>query len=157
MKIPRVDEAFEVCERHLVSTDSFGTEIDAILTAYVSAVIYSAFEAQARSIIANRGAGDGTDPYLANFSRLASLRLIRSIKIGDLAGMAANFDQSCKTLFHELLDDQAKAAWDSIVGNRHGLAHEDDGRKNAPITNLTFRELREIYPLALTILDRLEE
>jgi hypothetical protein len=28
--------------------------------------------------------------------------------------------------FHDLADDEAKAAWDNIVDNGHGFAHQSD-------------------------------
>ncbi len=126
MNIPRVDDAFEMCERHLTATESYGTQIEAVLTSYVSAVIYSAFEAQARSIIASRAAGNGSDGHLESFARTAAVRLIRSIKISELAGAAALFHPDCKRRFKEALADEVANAWDTIISNRHGLAHEAD-------------------------------
>jgi hypothetical protein len=147
-----------MCERHLAATASYGTQVEAILTSYISTVIYSAFEAQARTIVATRAAGDGADSHLENFARTASIRLMRSIKISELAGAAAWFDPDCKRRFQEALDDVVKNAWDTIISNRHGLAHDDNlGGDITIISNLTFRELRELYPFAITVLDILSD
>ncbi|MEU7174049.1 hypothetical protein ABZ949_21490 [Micromonospora tulbaghiae] len=156
MTIPRVDAVLEECERHLDSSQSHGTQVEAILTAYASAVIYSAFEARARAIVTARGVGQGEDPDLGSFCKYAATRLLRSIKIGELAGAAAWFHSECKDRFHDTLEPEAKAAWDSIVSNRHGVAHEDDAPTAQVISNLTFGELKRLYPLALTVLDALE-
>jgi hypothetical protein len=158
MSLPRADAALEVCERHLTLTGSHNTEIDAILAAYASAVIYAVFEAEARAIVASRAAHPGSDKHTVSFSRTAAKRLMRSIKIGDLAGTAAFFDPSCKQRFHDALDDEIRQAWDSICGNRHGVAHEDgDETETTTISNLTFAELATLYPKALTVLDALRE
>lgn len=155
MNLPRADAALEASAKHLDDTRSRNTEIDAILTAYVSAVIYASFERKAREIVAARAQGDGTDPHLVAFARTASQRLMRSIKIGDLAGAAGFFHPDCKARFRDLLDDQAAAAWDSIINNRHDVAHEDDAAQ--VVSTLTFRELEALYPVALSVLENLEQ
>ena len=54
MNIPRVDDVLEMCEQHLSSTDSYGTQIEAVLTSYASSVIYSSFEARAPRMFPGR-------------------------------------------------------------------------------------------------------
>ncbi len=151
MNLTRVDAAFEDCERHLETTNAFGTEIEPILTVYVSAVIYAALEAEVRRTLAARVASIAEhDRHVGNFATYASVRLVRSIKIGKLTEAAAWFHEDCKTRFQAALDDEAHAAWDNIVNNRHGVAHEDD---SSVVSNMTFRELKEAYPKALTVLE----
>ena len=157
MSLPRADAALEVCEKHLTSTESHNTEIDAILTAYASAVIYAVFEAEARAIVAARAAHPGSDRHMVSFSRTAAKRLMRSIKIGELAGTVAFFDSTCKQRFHDALDDETKQAWDTICGNRHGIAHDDGDETGPVISNLTFAELATLYPRALAVLDTLRD
>jgi hypothetical protein len=157
MSLPRAEAALEVCERHLTDTGSYNTEVDAILTSYASAVIYSVFEAEARNIVATRAAHPGTDKHLTSFSRTAAKRLMRSIKIGELAGTAAFFDHTCKERFHNALDDETKLAWDTICGNRHDLAHEEGDESGPAISNFTFTELIDMYPKALNVLDALRD
>jgi hypothetical protein len=157
MNLPRAEAALETCELHLSSTGTYHTEVDAILASYASAVIYSAFESQARAIVAARASQPGDDPHLVSFTRTAATRLMRSIKVSELAGAAALFDASCKERFHAALDDETKAAWDTICSNRHGLAHEEGDESDTIVSNLTFAELRTLYPKALPVLDRLSE
>jgi hypothetical protein len=157
MSLPRAEAALETCGKHLAATGSENTEIDAILTAYASAVIYAVFEAEARSIVATRAAHPGTDRQVTSFSKIAATRLMRSIKVGELAGVAAFFDAGCKTRFHDDLDEECKSAWDAICGNRHGVAHED-GDESSPgtvISNFTFADLSAMYPKAVRVLDAL--
>lgn len=155
MNLPRADAALEACASHLNDTGSRNTQVDAILTLYVSAVIYAAFERKAREIVAARAEGDGSDPHLAAFARTASRRLMRSIKIGELAGVAGYFHTDCKDRFHDLLAAEASAAWDNIINNRHEVAHEDDVAQ--VMSNFTFTELETLYPKAMLVLDALEK
>ena len=158
MNIPRVDDVLEMCEQHLSSTDSYGTQIEAVLTSYASSVIYSSFEARAREIIAARAGGDGTDKNLANFARVASVRLMRSIKVSELTGIAAWFHADCKERLKLALEDEVIDAWHTIISNRHDLAHEDSaGAELNNVSNLTFGELRSLYPKAVFVLDCLTE
>lgn len=153
MSLPRADAALETCEKHLDETGSYGTEVEAILTAYASAVIYACLEAEARSIVAARACHPGTDPHVTNFTRIAATRLMRSVKIGELSGAAAFFHPDCKTRFNDQRDGEASNAWDTILSNRQIVAHEEEGARTVAISNLTFKELKDLYPKALTILD----
>lgn len=156
MRIERVEAAFEECERHLDRTSSYGSEVEAIITSYVSAVIYSAFEKRARAIVASRGAGDGNDGHLANFSSTAATRLMRSIKFSELAGAAGWFHGDCREKFCKSVSPEIQSAWDTIIINRTNFAHEGES-SDSVVSNLTFGELKQLYPEALKVLDRLEE
>jgi hypothetical protein len=153
MKLPRADAALETCEQHLSSTGSYNTEVDAILTSYASAVIYATFEAEARAIVAARACHPGDDKHIVSFTRTAVRRLMRSIKVGELAGIAALFDTSCKERFLVELDSEAQSAWDTICGNRHGLAHEEGDDAEPAVSNFAFTELITLYPKAVTVLE----
>jgi hypothetical protein len=152
MNLTRVEAALDDCERHLEATNSFGTEIEAILTAHVSAVIYGAFEAEVRRTLAVRVMAGLQDAHVRNFSRVASEKLVRSIKTSELAGVAGYFHRDCKTRFHDSLGGEAQAAWDNIVNNRHGIAHEH----SPAVSNMTWRELKEAHPKALAVIKCLE-
>jgi hypothetical protein len=159
MKLQRVDAAVELCERHLAATNSHGTEVEAILTAYVSSIAYAEFESSARRIITERAASaDETDDHLAAFARTAAVRLVRSIKLSELSGAAAWFDPNCKAQFLTELGDEAKQAWNSIILNRHGVAHNGDSApSDTLISSLTFNEFKGLYPKALTVLEALRK
>lgn len=120
------------------------------MTAYASAVIYSEFEGAARAIVAERAARPGIDKHLVSFGKVAAERLMRSIKISELAGIAGHFHGDCKSAFQASVDDETAAAWTSILNNRHGVAHEGDA--SAPISNLTFDELFGNFERAKSVL-----
>jgi hypothetical protein len=157
MSLPRVDAAFETCEKHLVETGALNTEVDSILTSYLCTVIYAAMEQEARRIVAERAAQGTSDQYAARFVRAAVTRLVRSIKVSELAGAVGIFDPGCKVAFHDGIDSEMAAAWDNILLNRHGVAHEDgqDDDEDSAVSHMTFRELQGQYQLALQVLDAL--
>lgn len=152
MSIERVDDSLEQCRRHLNLTSATDPQIEAILTAYVSSVIYASFEAELRLIVAKRAHSSLSDDREARFGAYAAGRLVRSIRINELTGLAGAFHPDCKDAFKDSLQDEQKSAWDSIINNRHGLAHEGDA-PSPIISNLTFAELELLYPKALTVLD----
>ena len=145
----------EECDLHLTATNSFGSQVEAILTSYCCSVIYAEFEDQVRRIVAERGAGVGTDAHVTSFTKWAALRLVRSIKIGELAGIAAQFDSTCKARFNDAIDAQTQNAWDTILANRRDVAHVNTS--TSAISNLTFDELKSLYPTALLVLEHLKD
>jgi hypothetical protein len=157
MSLVRVEAAFETCERHLTETGSLNSEIDAILTSYLCATIYAAMESETQAIVAERAAKRADDPHAANFAKTAARRLVRSIKIGELAGLAGHFDDSCKAAFQKAVDGQTQAAWDNIMLNRHGVTHDEDEGAGSAISHLTFQELKSKYADAMKVLDALRD
>lgn len=152
MSLDRATDALETCRRHLDSKDSFSPQIEAILTAYASAVAYACFEQEVRSTISDRAHASRRDEREIRFGVYAAGRLVRSIKISELSGLAGNFDPDCKDAFSRILADEDRNAWDTIINNRHGFAH-DNSESSGAISNLTFSELEEAYPKACRVLD----
>ena len=155
MNFNRSDDALRICRGHLASLAAADPLIEAILTAYASAAIYSEFEAAARAIVAERSVRPGSDKHLIAFGRVAANRLIRSIKISELSGIAGHFHSDCKEAFQDAVEAETAAAWDSILNNRHGVAHENDA--NAPISNLTLVELQDHFERAKGVLRAFED
>src|SRR5436309_11094933 len=108
------------CREHLDATSTRGTEIESILVGYLLTVAYSEYEQAVRAIVVERGRSG--DVHLTAFMEFAALRLIRSIRVGELCGVLAAFDNSCKEAFSaEIVDTRAHAAYDSIINNRQAL------------------------------------
>jgi hypothetical protein len=63
------------------------------------------------------------------------------------------FHSSCKDRFRQELQSEAQNAWDTIIANRHEIAHDEDESSSSAISNLTFGELRALYPKALSVLE----
>ncbi|MGH3712415.1 MAG: hypothetical protein ACRDT4_02985 [Micromonosporaceae bacterium] len=152
MSLVRVTDALEQCRRHIEAAGVPDPQIEAILTAYVSAVAYAGFEAEVRSIVSLRAHSARQDDREIAFGQYAAVRLVRSIRVSDLTGLAAAFHPDCRDAFRARLNPEEQSAWDSIINNRHGLAHEERD-PSSRISNLTFAELEDLYPRALNVLD----
>lgn len=131
----RVDAAIETCSRHLESSAT-DPEVEAILAGHIAAIAYASYEKHVRDLIAERCLHP-TDQPINNFASVASQRLVRSIKIGELSGFLGFFGDSHKRSFQDALaaETEAAAAWDSLLTGRHGIAHEN----SAP--SLTFADV----------------
>ncbi len=123
----RVEAAIEVCTRHLEALERPDPEIDTVLAAYIASVAYAAFEKRVRDLMAQR-CRHPTDEPINRFTGEASQRLVRSIKITELAGFLAFFGEEEKKAFQRKLADepQIAAAWGNLLTGRHGIAHELD-------------------------------
>lgn len=151
MNLIRSVDAIDVCRKHIQSMSKRDPQIEAVLSSYACAVIYAELEGQVRQLVANRVCHGRRDVRVQKWGYFSAKRLIRSIKIGELAGVAGHFDAYCKSHFNEALDDQCKAAWDQIVQNRHGVAHETDDP--GPVSTLTFAETEVAFKQVEKVLD----
>lgn len=97
----RVDAAIETCSRHLEGTGA-DPEVEAILAGHVAAIAYASYERRVRELIAERCLHP-TDQPINNFANVASQRLVRSIKISELAGFLGFFGDDHKRRFQATL------------------------------------------------------
>jgi RiboL-PSP-HEPN len=150
MRLPRIDQAIEVCEAHLKSTDANGTEIEAFLARYLLIVTCAAFEEEIEKIILSRAARVN-DPQIESFIRSSMKAIFRSLKIGDLAGLLGRFGANYKDRFQQAVTGTlAEQYFSNIIENRNTTAH-----RAGP--NVTFREVVQFYEEAHTILDVISE
>jgi hypothetical protein len=151
VEFPRVDNALAVCRAHLDATNTRNTEIETYLVSSILAVIYADYEHAVKGIVATRGCPDSADAELGNFARRAAEKLIRSIRLGELAGAAGMFSPQRKTTFQDLVTDTpAHVAFDSIINNRHGISHELG-------TNMTLHDLEVAYNASKAVLEALQQ
>lgn len=148
MSYPRVDAALETCGRHVAGAGP-PPEVDVVLAQHVASVGYAEFEGRVRELIGARCSRD-TDAAVASFVKVAAVRLVRSIKISELAGALGWFSPEAKGAFSEALDDdpEAAAAWDNILTGRHTLAHEQGATPS-----LTFRDVKRDIERAKRVVD----
>jgi hypothetical protein len=151
MKILEIDEALNSCEQHLTSTNTAGTEIEALLTRAAVVLTCSAFEEQIEQIISRR-AERLDDPAMVSFCKSCIKAVFRSTFKSDLAGLINRFGPKFKEHFNSLIQDHAKAVtfYDNIITNRQGVAHTKS-------LNITLKELREFYEEGHIILDFFNE
>lgn len=147
MKLARIDEAIEACERHLQSSGAIGTEIEAFLTRYMMVLMCASFEEQIEELV-NARAAKSQDVALASFVRSAVGQVFRSVKTSEIAGLLGRFGQDHKERFQDEMkkNERAETFYNNIVMNRHDTAHTAG-------SNLTFSELVRFYSEGHVILD----
>ncbi len=91
-RFPRSESTIETCQRHLSGLHAnsppiqVDPQIEAVLAAYICSVIYGEAEARVVDIIASRLHRESHDSYVESYAKVASRRLVRSIKISELSG-----------------------------------------------------------------------
>jgi hypothetical protein len=159
----RIEQALSTCGAHIhelrsqagqidTATLVRNSEIESYLVNYLLGAIYSEFEQYVRQSVYQR-CSSHSDAGLSSFARAAVDRTVRKIKISDLGGHLASFDKVCKELFSQAVNDpsrsQEKAAYDSIIMNRHDFSH-------ATGSPMTFEDLEQAYRMSLFILEEFE-
>lgn len=147
MRLPAIDHAIEVCERHLEQTKAFGSEIEIYLTGYLIVFICSAFEEHIETLINDR-ANKSADDFLAAFVRSAMDQLFRSLRTSELVGLFNRFGAEHGKRFRtELMkNERAETFFNNLVVKRHETAHKAG-------FDLTFRELVQFYSEGHLVLD----
>lgn len=148
MHLVRSRAAIDDCLDHIRSLDKPDPQIEAILAHYACTVLYAEVESRIVDVVSER-AGRASDDRGRAFARVSAGRVIRSIGVGDLAGIAGHFHQDCKSAFRESLDDDIVAAWGQLVINRHSTAHETDTSG----LHLTLRDVEGSYAAAVKVVD----
>ncbi len=151
MRLVRIDQAFEECEKHLSSTKAFGTEIENLLTQSLLVLICAEFEQKIEAIIREKCAviQDGS---LREFVGSCVSAVFRSVKSSDIAGLLNRFGGAYKEIFKQKTDANQVAVtlYNNIVTNRHGVAHSGGG-------NATFSEVKDFYEKGHIVLDFFRE
>jgi|SRR5580704_11530975 hypothetical protein len=147
MRLPQIDHAIEICETHLKSTDSFGSEIEIYLTGYLVVFICSIFEEHIEALVHAR-ADRSADAFLASFVRSAMDQLFRSLKTSELVGLFNRFGaEHAKRFRLELMkNERAETFYNNLVLKRHDTAHKAG-------LELTFREVVQFYSEGHIVLD----
>ena len=113
-----------------------GTPIESKLVGYILAVTYATFELIVKDSVDQRW-HTAMDAQSLKFLTSAVKGRVRSIKIGELSGILGQFDDSYKEEFKRKVHrdkGQTVHYYDSILSNRHALAH--GGTCNATIGDI---------------------
>ena len=151
MRIARIDETLDVCQHHLNSSGTFGTQIESLLTYSILVIMYAEFEQNIESILQEKCASIG-DGSIRSFVE-SCLRLVsRNIRVGELAGLLGRFGDLYKTRFNEKCSDNPRArdSYSSIITNRHATAHSSG-------STASFLEVKGFYEEGHIILDFFRE
>lgn len=126
----KVDAAFE----RVKSIDE--TQLQADLARYLC-ILVSGFLEQAIRHVLGRYAVDRGHPRIGRYveRQLSSFTNANSKKLIDLVG---GFDAQWRTELADYLVDERKDAIDSVVANRHNIAHGQD-------VGLTYRRIADYY------------
>ena len=151
--MPRIDNALEDCENHLVATYSFSTEVERLLTYSLLVVIYAEFEQMMNSIVQEK-CNLIEDESLRELVRgcLGNVSRIQSSHIGDLL---ERFGEGRKIAFRSKItatadNQRAETFYNNLITNRHDTAHSIG-------SNLTFEEVKRFYLEGHVVLDFFRE
>lgn len=144
--MPRSDQAISVCQGHANvskqhSSLSDWPQVESVLASYIASTIYAEAEARLREIVTLRVAHGVDDGRVKSFGRVASNRLIRSIKISEVTGILGFFEDSCKQHFNDSLTPKQKTDWDSLINARHATAHD----QGDPVSHVTLGDIEGYY------------
>lgn len=128
-------------------------ELENYLVSFLVGAIYAEFEQYVKKVVLER-CDKAADQGLRAFARSAVERIVKKIKISDLAGHLGYFDSSCREAFSNAVNDpsrgQDKAAYDNLITDRHGFAHSTG-------VSMTFEEVRNAFHASLFVLDEFEK
>lgn len=150
MKLSRVDQAIEVCNKYLSASGGRGTEFEIYVTRYLQVLIFASYEQEVKRIIQER-ASRISDLNIQEFMISCLNIVIRSILTSELVNLLNRFSPGYGEQFRNKIqstieNQRAETRYNNIVRERHITAH-DTG------SSMTFRELLQSYEESHVILD----
>lgn len=147
MQFLKIDSAIGSCELHLTETNSFGTEIEKMLTSSVLILICCEFELAIKNMLHEK-CRSVLDKDIKNFVETCIGLVFRSLTVKEMTGLLGKFDSSNKEVFSALCQQNERAVtfYGNIITNRNAAAHEGS-------SSSTFLELKNFYAEGHVILD----
>jgi hypothetical protein len=149
----RIENAIEICGRHLSSldpTDINAKELETYIVAGLVVLIVSEYEDYLESVFVRRAEQCG-DQHATNYIKKTLSQKFRSPDLSKINETLSRFDKTYKSSFLLAVENsQEHAAWDSLLKARHAVVHKKGN------LNLTFRELKETYPMTKSIISEVE-
>ncbi len=151
MRIARIEQTLETCEKHLYASSAHGTEIESLLTQALLVLMCAEFEQTIEAHLQEKSSSV-TDASIKEFLRSCVGAVFRSVKSSEIAGLLNRFGPLYKEAFKHKIDENSRAAtfYNNIVTNRHGVAHAEG-------SNATFREVKQFYEEGHVVLDFFRE
>jgi len=143
----RTNAAIEDCERHLESTESYGTEIESYLTQHILVLFCAEIQQEIYKMLNERASFSG-DEGIRQFVAASAPMILRSVQKDHLANLAALFGQDAKEQFNSMLDDKDVTSYNNAVRDRHDVAHKHGAQ-------VSFEEVRKAVESAIRILESL--
>lgn len=140
----RTHAAVEDCEKHLITSNAFGTEIESFLTQYLLVILCSDVQQEMYKLSEERAVA-GADSGVSSFVSSAARRILRSVCKGDIAKYVGMFGNDCKDRLNSQLSDAEVTIYNNAVDDRHDVAH-----KNGAL--ISFGELKNAVLVAEKLL-----
>ena len=145
----RTKSAMKDCEKHLESSDSFGTEIESYLTQYLLVVLCAGIQQEIYQLSEER-ASVANDAALSAYVSASARRVLRSVGKEEIAKFVGMFGAETKAKLNSLVNEADVAVFNNAVNNRHEVAHKQGAQ-------LTFRELKDAVLIAEKILSAIAQ
>lgn len=139
----RVDHAFE-----LIRSLPDEPEVQSHWARYLCVLVSGFIEAAVRSIY-GQYAKDKAAPYVANYVE-RELEYFQNPSMGKILEIARAFSPAWETELRAASEGAPRDAVDSIVANRHNIAH---GR----VTGISYVQVREYYGRAVPVVELIDE
>lgn len=153
MYYQRIESALKTCEIHINQLDPTNLadkELETYLVAGLVVLIVSEYEDYLESLFVKRAEKCG-DAHASNYIKKTLNQKFRSPDLSKINETLNRFDESCRNVFNQEVENSpSHAAWDSLMKARHAVVHKKGN------LNLTFRELKEKYPLTKEIISCVE-
>lgn len=140
MDISIIDAKRKRIERILKSVpvdDSVGLEIQSHWAKYACVVISGALEETIKTLL-REYAIEHANPAISNYTS-AQLTYFQTANTDEISKLLAKFDKRWEKAFNEFLTEEIKTAVNSVVGNRHRVAHGLD-------SSVTISQLKQWFP-----------
>ena len=147
MLIPRIDQALELCEEH--ATAGVAGDVQVLLTQSLLVLMCAEFERKIQGMVEDRCASIA-DEAVQRFAVSCFESVFRSLRIAELSGLLGRFGEPHKKKFGDALDEKSKNMYDSILSQRHAVAHGGN-------VNATLGDIRAYYTEAHKVLDCFKE
>lgn len=149
----RIQNAIDTCSEHVSNldpTDIKDKELETYLVAGLVVLIVSEYEEHLEAVFVKRAEMSG-DVHVTNYIKKMLSQKFRSPDLSKINETLNRFDSSYKQSFLGAVENSPEhAAWDSLLKARHAVVHKKGN------LNLTFRELKEKYPLTKQIISSVE-
>ncbi len=117
--------------------DSVGLELQSHWARYAVVIISGSLEDSIRTLL-RQYAQDHASPRIADHAS-SQLERFQSAKTEEIASLLSRFDKQWEKQFNEYLTEEIKAAVNSVVGQRHLVAHGRD-------STVTISQLKAWFP-----------
>jgi len=151
MKLDRIDQTLESCQVHLSQTNTYGSDIENLLTQSLLVIMCAEFE-QAIEKIVQEKCYVVPDPAIRDFIDSCVGAVFRSVGSSEISGLLKRFGPSFSEAFKNKTNSNPRAVtfYNNIIINRHNVAHSSGN-------NVTFSELKLFYEEGHVVLDYFRE